>query len=247
MDLVSIIIPYYNKKNFISLSINSALRQSYKNIEILIIYDDENLDDLRIIEEIKKKDKRIKIIKNKKTIGAGLSRNIGISISKGTYIAFLDADDIWKEDKLTKQISFMKNNNFDISHTTYSIIDENKNYISKRIAKDFFKLDDLLKSCDIGTSTVVIKKHLFEDGLLFPALKTKEDFVLWLNILKKNNKIYSLNEDLSMWTKSKFSLSSSTTQKLIDGFRVYNKYMNFNYFKSLYYLLCLSLNYLIKK
>ena len=247
MDLVSIIIPYYNKKNFISLAINSALRQSYKNIEILIIYDDENLDDLRIIEEIKKKDKRIKIIKNKKTIGAGLSRNIGISISKGTYIAFLDADDIWKEDKLTKQISFMKNNNFDISHTTYSIIDENKNYISKRIAKDFFKLDDLLKSCDIGTSTVVIKKHLFEDGLLFPALKTKEDFVLWLNILKKNNKIYSLNEDLSMWTKSKFSLSSSTTQKLIDGFRVYNKYMNFNYFKSLYYLLCLSLNYLIKK
>ena len=141
----------------------------------------------------------------------------------------------------------MKNNNLDISHTTYSIIDENKNYISKRVARNFFKLDDLLKSCDIGTSTVVIKRYLFNDGLLFPALKTKEDFVLWLNILKKNIKIYSLNEDLSMWRQSKYSLSSSTTKKLIDCFKVYYKYMNFNYFKSLYYLLCLSLNYLIKK
>ena len=141
----------------------------------------------------------------------------------------------------------MKYNNLDISHTTYSIIDENKNYISKRIARNFFKLDDLLKSCDIGTSTVVLKRYLFDDGLLFPALKTKEDFVLWLNILKKNIKIYSLNEDLSMWRQSKYSLSSSTAQKLIDGFKVYYKYMNFNYFKSLYYLLCLSLNYLIKK
>ena len=112
----------------------------------------------------------------------------------------------------------MKNNNLDISHTTYSIIDENKNYISKRIARNFFKLDDLLKSCDIGTSTVVLKRYLFDDGLLFPALKTKEDFVLWLNILKKNIKIYSLNEDLSMWRQSKYSLSSSTTQKLIVGF-----------------------------
>ena len=77
MDLVSIIIPYYKKKNYISTTINSAISQSYKNIEIIIVYDDENYDDLKLLEEIKKKDERIRIIKNKKKIGAGLSRNIG--------------------------------------------------------------------------------------------------------------------------------------------------------------------------
>ena len=65
MDLVSIIIPYYKKKNYISTTINSAISQSYKNIEIIIVYDDENYDDLKLLEEIKKKDERIRIIKNK--------------------------------------------------------------------------------------------------------------------------------------------------------------------------------------
>ena len=63
MDLVSIIIPYYKKKNYISTTINSAISQSYKNIEIIIVYDDENYDDLKLLEEIKKKDERIRIIK----------------------------------------------------------------------------------------------------------------------------------------------------------------------------------------
>ena len=101
MDLVSIIIPYYKKKKYISTTINSAICQSYKNIEIIIVYDDENYDDLKLLEEIKKKDERIRIIKNKKKMGAGLSRNIGISSSTGNYIAFLDADDTWEADKLS--------------------------------------------------------------------------------------------------------------------------------------------------
>ena len=83
--------------------------------------------------------------------------------------------------------------------------------------------------------------------LKFPNLKTKEDFVLWLKLLKQNTKIYGLNEILTSWTKSNSSLSSSTIQKVIDGFRVYYEYMNFSYIKSIYYLLCLSINFLKKK
>ena len=78
-------------------------------------------------------------------------------------------------------------------------------------------------------------------------MKTKEDFVLWLEILKKGIKIYSIDKSLLLWRKTEGSLSSSTFQKLLDGFRVYNNYMKFNIFFSLYYLLCLSLNYLKKK
>ena len=247
MDLVSIIIPYYKKKKFISTTINSAIRQSYENIEILIVYDDENYDDLKLLEEIKKKDERIRIIKNKKKLGAGLSRNKGISSSKGNYIAFLDADDTWEIDKLSKQMSFMTNNNYLVSHTSYQIVDEDRNIIGNRVARSFFHLEDLLKSCDIGTSTVIIKKDIFSEQIKFPSIKTKEDFVLWLRILERDIKIYGLDKNLSKWTKSNSSLSSSVIQKLMDGFKVYNKYMNFNSLKSLYYLICLSLNYIIKK
>ena len=247
MDLVSIIIPYYKKKKYIIDTINSALSQSYKKIEILIVYDDENHDDLKFLEKIKNQDERIKLIINKKKMGAGISRNIGIFNSTGSYIAFLDADDSWHADKLKKQMSFMINNNYAVSHTSYQIVDQQKNIIGNRTARNFNHVKDLLKSCDIGTSTVILKKNIFTDEIKFPSIKTKEDFVLWLRILKKNTKIYGLNLNLMMWTKSNSSLSSSTIQKLLDGFRVYNKYMKFNFVKSIYYLICLGLNFIIKK
>ena len=180
-------------------------------------------------------------------MGAGLSRNIGISSSTGNYIAFLDADDTWEADKLSKQMSFMTDNNYLASHTSYQIVDEYRNIIGNRVARSFLNLEDLLKSCDIGTSTVIIKKNILDDQIKFPSIKTKEDFVLWLRILERDIKIYGLDKNLSKWTKSNSSLSSSTIQKLMDGFKVYNKYMNFNSIKSLYYLICLSLNYIIKK
>ena len=246
MDLVSVIIPYYKKKNSILHSINSVLNQTYNNFEIIIIYDDESKSDLDFICELKKKDNRISIIQNKKNFGAGKSRNIGIKNAKGEFVAFLDADDIWQKEKLEKQINFMKLNNYDITHTSYHIINENKDVIKSRIARNFMHINDLLKSCDIGTSTVIIKKHLISENIKFASLVTKEDFVLWLKLLNNNYKIYALNEVLTLWTKSNSSLSSSTIQKIKDGFKVYYKYMNFNYIKSIYYLLCLAINFLIK-
>ena len=247
MDLVSVIIPYYKKKEYISKSIKSVLDQTYENLEIIIIYDDENQNDFDFINKIKKKDKRILIIQNSQTVGAGESRNIGISSSNGKYVAFLDADDTWKKEKLNKQINFMKSNNYEITHTSYSIVDESHRTIGKRIARNFCELDELLKSCDIGTSTVIIKKNLISNNVKFASLKTKEDYVLWLKLLEKKNKIYGLDEILTFWTKSKNSLSSSIFQKLIDGFRVYYKYMNFNLFISIYYLIRLSINFLLKR
>ena len=246
MDLVSVIIPYYKKRKFILETLDSVVNQSYKNLEIIIIYDDVNKTDLDFIKKITKKDNRIKIIENDKKMGAGRSRNIGIYQSKGKYIAFLDADDIWHLDKLKKQIDFMKQYKYSISHTSYSIINENKDILGKRVAKNFFKLSELLKSCDIGTSTVVLHKNLINQNVKFASLSTKEDFVLWLRILKNKASIYGLNEDLTLWNKSKNSLSSSSFQKIVDGFRVYYTYMNFGFIKSVYYLICLSINFLKK-
>ena len=245
-DLVSIIIPYYKKKKYILKTINSILNQSYNQFEIIIIYDDENLSDLDYLEKSFKLEKKIKIIKNLKTIGAGFSRNKGIENAKGEFVAFIDADDIWKKNKLKNQINFMKKKNLKFSHTTYEIIDENDKVLGKRISRDFEKVDDLIKSCDIGLSTVILEKEIIDDQTKFPNLKTKEDFVLWLKILQKNILIRSFNETLTSWRKTDNSLSSSVIQKLIDAFKVYNYYMKFNFIKSSYYVLCLSINFLKK-
>ena len=248
MDLVSVIIPYFNKRNYVKESLVSVINQSYDNLEVLIIYDDTNINDFEFLQKLAKLDTRIKIIKNKIKLGAGLSRNIGIENSNGKYIAFLDADDTWDPEKLKSQTSFMKTNNYKISHTSYYIIDEKRKIIGNRKARDLLSINDILKSCDIGLSTVVLEKKVIVDNQIkFPKLVTKEDFVFWLMLFKQNNKFYALDKYLTNWTDSKNSLSSSTTQKLKDGFKVYNKYMNFNIFKSLYFLFCLSLNYLKKK
>ena len=245
-NLVSIIIPYYKKKEYILKTINSILNQSYSQFEIIIIYDDENLSDLNYLDKLFKSEKKIKIIKNSRNIGAGFSRNKGIENAKGDFIAFIDADDIWKKNKLENQINFMIKEKLEFSHTSYEIIDKNDKVLGKRISRNFIKVDDLIKSCDIGLSTVIFRKKIIDDQTKFPNLKTKEDFVLWIKILQKNIFISSLNETLTSWRKIDNSLSSSIIQKLSDAFKVYNYYMKFNFFKSCYYVICLSINFLRK-
>ena len=208
MDLISVIIPYYKKRKYIKKTINSVISQSYKKIEIIIIYDDEDKEELNYIKECIQNDKRFKLVVNKKNVGVGESRNRGIKIAKGKYVSFIDADDLWKKDKLKNQINFMKNNNIKYSHTSYEIIDDRKKVIGYRKAKSYDDYLELINSCDIGLSTVTIEKKILSKKLLFPKIKTKEDFVLWLLILKKGIKIHSLNKNLVQWRKSKNSLSS---------------------------------------
>tara|TARA_S200000501_G_scaffold313888_1_gene305533 strand:- start:330 stop:752 length:423 start_codon:yes stop_codon:yes gene_type:complete len=140
----------------------------------------------------------------------------------------------------------MKENNFKASHTSYQIIDEKKNILDVRKARGFNSYKDIIKSCDIGLSTVIIEKSIIKDDIKFVELKTKEDFVLWLKILYSGIAFGALDENLTFWRKLKNSLSSSFFQKMIDGYRVYRKYMKFNSLLSLYLLLCLSINFLRK-
>ena len=247
MDLVSVIIPYFKKKNFIDQSISSVLNQSYSNIEIIIVYDDEEKSDLEYLRKIYNSNKKIKIIVNEKNIGAGFSRNKGIREAKGKYVCFIDSDDIWKKEKIENQLNYMKKNNYKISHTSYEIINDNNEIIGNRKAKDFYNVKDILTSCDIGLSSVILEKDLITDQIQFSNLKTKEDFVLWLKILKAKVTIGGLDENFLLWRKTKNSLSSSIIQKLFDGFRVYKIYMGFNLIFSIYYLFCLTLNFLKKK
>ena len=245
MDLVSIILPFYKKEKYIDETINSILSQTYRKFEIILIYDETNLKNLKYLKNLFGKNKKIKIIVNKKNYGAGKSRNRGIKHSKGNFIAFIDADDIWKKNKLNHQIKFMKKYQIGASHTSYDIIDKKGSIISKRFAKTV-GYKELLASCDIGLSSVIIKKSYIQNDCIFPELKTKEDYVLWLKLSKKGLKFHGMKKIYVKWRKLNNSLSSSTIRKLIDGYKVYKNYLNFSFLRSIIYLIRLSLNFLKK-
>ena len=243
--LVSIIIPYYKKKKFIKKTINSILRQSYKSFEIILINDQPGKYSKNFLLELKKLDKRIKLINNSRNIGAGESRNKGIRKAKGKYIAFIDSDDLWVKNKLKIQINIMKKLNYNISHTAYYIIDNNDKKISLRTSKNL-TYDDLINSCDIGLSTVILKRSLFKKDKYFSNFKTKEDYYLWLKFALIGEIFNYISIPLSNWRKTKNSLSSSISQKLIDSFKVYYHFEK-NFIIAIYRTIILSFNFIKKR
>tara|TARA_B100001063_G_scaffold246182_1_gene284372 strand:- start:3069 stop:3815 length:747 start_codon:yes stop_codon:yes gene_type:complete len=244
MKKVSIIIPYFRGFNFFKQTLSSILKQSYKNYEIIIIYDDNKKEELHLLKKLILKIKKIKLIVNKQNIGAGNSRNKGAELAKGKYLAFIDSDDQWNKNKLRKQINFMEEKKINFSHTSYTVIDENGWKLSKRKAKKKLDYQELLNSCDIGLSTVILTKKLF-NRYKFSKNKTKEDYSLWLKISKKQI-IYGMDQNLTNWRKTRNSLSSNTFQKLFDAYDLYYNQEKFNLFNSMFKVIILSINYLKK-
>ena len=238
-------MPYYKKEIFVRDSVKSILNQSYKNFEIILVNDDvENKDFIKTISNL---DNRIKLLHNEKNLGAGESRNRAIRYTKGDYIAFCDCDDLWKENKLKFQLNYMKQFDLNFSYTSYDIVDEDNNVINMRNAPSNINFTKLRNSCDIGLSTVIIKKNILEKNQYrFASLKTKEDYVLWLKLALDGIEMKGIQQNLSSWRKNKNSLSSSTFQKLIDGYKVYRLYLGYSPLKSLFYLTVLSINFILK-
>ena len=242
-DKVSVIIPFHKNLEYLFKSIKSVLNQTYKNYEIILIYDNDNKNDLKIIKRKFKKLKKLIIVENKINLGVAKSRNIGLSKSNGKYIAFLDADDYWKKNKLKIQINFMKQNSLDLSYSSYEILSGNMK--KKHTVKETYTYDELLKKCDIGLSTVIMKSKLSNLGT-FPILKTQEDFALWLKFLRKGVKLMGINSSLVYWRDTPGSLSKNVIQKLKDSFKVYYMLENKNFLESIFRVVVLSKNKLIK-
>ena len=245
-ELISIIIPYFKKKKYFEKTIESVVNQTYQKFEVILIYDDIDNSDLKFVKYTLRKIKNKKIIINKKNLGVGVSRNIGIQAAQGRFIAFLDADDMWHKDKIKEQIIYMKKNKVDFSYSSYAINDKNMKILKiiKAPKKVMFK--DLLFACNIGLSSVMIKAYLLNDDK-FTSLKTQEDYLLWLKLSKRNIKMEGITKTLMYWRKTDNSLSSSVTQKLKDAFSIYNRHLNLSITKSTYHVLLLSMNFLRKR
>lgn len=231
--LVSIITPLYNSEKYIGETIESVLNQTYKNWEMLIVDDCSKDNGVKIVNEYVLKDKRIKLFRNEKNEGVSFSRNRAIDLSQGKYIAFLDSDDLWKKEKLEKQISFMEKNNITLSYTGYEKINMDGSLRSE--IKVPVKLDykELLKNCLINCISGVYRKKKFE---VFRFKKTKvEDYVFWLEIFKQIDYAYGIQESLAYYRVSNNSRSSNKLDIVKFHWKIYREYEKLNFFKAVYY------------
>ena len=244
--LISIVITYYKKKDFIKKTLESILNQTYKNYEVIFVYDQEEKKDLKLIKKLLSKFKNMKLIVNKKNFGVSKSRNIAIKHVKGKYLAFIDSDDLWKKNKLMTQFNFMKKNHYLFSFTSYAEIDEKNKVIRERKVLFDPYYNNLYRSNFIGLSTVMVNEKIFSK-IYFPNLKTQEDLALWLKLLRQGIKIKCLNKTLSFWRKTKNSLSSNLYRKLIDAFKLYYFYEKKNFIISIFSVIILSCNKILKK
>ena len=212
-ELVSIIMPSYNTANYISGSINSIMNQTYKNWELIIV-DDCSTDNTDEIVNKFLKDKRIRYFKNDKNKGAAISRNKALREAKGKWIAFLDSDDLWKREKLEKQIKFMEENNYNFSYTYYEEINENGEKLNieiqgpKKITKS-----GMYNYCWPGCLTVMYNAETI--GLIqIKDIKKNNDYAMWLKIIKKDN-CYLYPHSLASYRKRLGSISRQNYIKLI--------------------------------
>jgi len=180
--VISVIICTYNRANLLPRAILSVQKQTLQPLEIIVIDDGSTDNTIQVLKNFKK----IRVI-SKKNSGISSARNLGIKLSCGKYIAFLDDDDEWHEDKLKLQMSLHEANNISFSHTNEIWIHNNKEIKQKKHHKkpDGWSFYENIDFCKISPSTVMIKKSIFDEiGLFDEELEVCEDFDMWLRILK---------------------------------------------------------------
>lgn len=233
-DIVSIITPSYNSEKYISETIDSVLSQTYQNWEMIIIDDVSPDDSSSVIEGYCKKDNRIKLIKLEQNSGAAVARNRAIEEAEGRYIAFLDADDIWKPEKLEKQIEFMRKNNYAFTYTAYEKIDESGLVFGEIGVPLKVSYNQLLKTCVIGCLTAIYDVEKL--GKVYMPTNTKrEDFATWLNILKKVDFAYGIKQNLSQYRVYKSQSSNKKVKMAKENWKLYREIEKLNIFKAIYY------------
>lgn len=132
-DKVSIITPSWNSEKYINKTIESVQKQTYMNWEMIIVDDCSSDRTVEIVEKISKEDPRVRIIRQDVNGGAAKARNRSLNEATGRYIAYLDADDIWKPSKLEKQVKFMKAHNCGFSCASYEVIDDEGCALNKEV------------------------------------------------------------------------------------------------------------------
>lgn len=223
---VSIITPVFNSENYIADAIDSALNQTYKDLELIII-DDHSQD--RSVEIVKNYvDSRIQLICLKKNGGAGLARNRGIEIASGRYIAFLDADDMWASDKLEKQLDFMGRNKISFCYSSFYLMNDqgasDGTYIEALPRVNHKKM---LKNNYIGCLTAIYDTESL-GKVYMTEHKKRQDWGLWLKLLSKTPWAMSLSEPLAYYRHGNTSLSKNKLKLIRENYLFYHNQLGFS-------------------
>ena len=231
--LVSVIMPAYNSAEFITEAILSVQKQTYPDWELLVIDDASKDFTLSKVQTLAKEDPRIKILENKKNKGTGFSRNKGIRAAQGDFIAFLDADDLWKANKLETQLEFMKSNELSVSYSSYERIAENGQKRNEIIeALPYLTYQKLLKANYVGNLTGMYDVRQL--GKIYaPDVRKRQDWALWLEAIKKGGTAKGIKEPLALYRMRRNSISGNKLEMLGHNFRIYHHVLGYSYFKSL--------------
>ena len=232
--MVSIITPSHNTEMFIAKAIDSVQAQSYEEWEMIIVDDLSGDNSVEIIKAYAEKDSRIKLIQSAERRGAAGSRNSAIKAAQGRYIAFLDADDLWAPKKLEKQIDFMRKNDLSFTYSSYDVIDQKGKVLTTFVTVPEISYESMLKTCSVGCLTAVYDRKKL-GKMYLPILPTKEEYVLWLDIMKKIGSTKGIVEPLASYRVGQSSVSSDKANAALWQWKVYRDIENLSLAKSLYY------------
>ena len=238
LPLVSIITPLYNAEDYITTTLKSIQSQTYTHWEHIIVNDCSTDNSLHIVEELAKKDARIKIVTLSRNSGAAQSRNKATELATGDYIAFLDADDLWHPEKLEKQLQYMQENNAAVSYTSYVQINEVGEPLGKRIkALPTLSYQKQHSNNYVGNLTGIYKAA--EIGkIIAPNIRKRQDWAVWLEAIKKSNRpAIGLQEDLAYYRMHEGSMSSNKLNLIKYNFKFYKEYLGYSWIKSFFNLL----------
>lgn len=233
--LVSIIMPAYNCEKYVAQAINSVVDQVYKKWELLVLDDGSKDNTLQIIEKFSQNDSRIKVLTNGKNIGVSATRNRGIDIASGDWIAFLDSDDMWKPEKLAKQFEIVEKESAEFLFTGSSYINE-----EGKPFKGIFEVPEevtykkLRNQNVISCSSVLLKKKYFEN-IKMEKDDMHEDYAVWLRILKLGVVAFGVNEPLLIYRISRNSKSGNKMKTVKMTYKVF-RFVGINPLGSAYFM-----------
>lgn len=225
--LISVVMPNYNGYRFVEQAIDSVLSQTYKNFELLVVDDHSKDDSLSLIQQKAQSDNRIRVIALEHNAGVANARNVGIKEAKGEYIALLDNDDLWTEDKLERQL-LIAQKGADIVYCSYDFIDEQNRSIKKPFVvpqqTDFNKM---LASSVISCSTSFIKTELMQ-AHPFNADFYHEDYALWMELLRVCPTAYGDQKVLMHYRQVTGSRSNKKGNAAKERWNTYRKALKLN-------------------
>lgn len=238
-SLVSVVVPVYNASEHILGCIHSVLSQTYQQIEVIAIDDMSTDSSFSLLQSIR--DERLVVLRNEKNSGVAYTRNKGIELSKGKYIAFLDADDVWGLDKLRIQVDLMRETDAEFSCTAYEKVNRKGEVLCTIQVPEWIDKDIILKGNVVGCSTVVCQASLFEKAR-FGSYELSEDFVLWYELLGRVDRFLGISTPLVKYLVSDNSRSSDKIKVVRYQWYIFRVVFKLSLSKSLYYYLL----YLIK-